>query len=257
MCLILFAFQAHRDYPLVVAANRDEAYARPASPAAFWRDHPHVYGGRDLEMGGAWMGITTAGRFAAVTNFRDGYPKGIAPHSRGELVGNFLSSTATGHSYTSSVAADGDDYAGYSFIAGNMSALWFSSNRGSVVTHITPGIHGLSNHLLDTPWPKVTQGRQELESHLNGDASTLTERLYAMLADRTAAAPDALPDTGMGALREKQLAPKFIAVDDRYGTRASTVVVVDREGNVTYAERSFGAHGKFLGEVTRHFRITV
>ena len=260
MCLILFAFRAQAAYPLVIAANRDEAYARPAAPAAFWRDHPDIYGGRDLEMGGTWLALTTGGRFAAVTNFRDGYPKGVAPRSRGDISSTFLTGDESAPSYLESVAARGADYAGFCTLAGDLDALWFLSNRGHGdhgAMRVEPGVHGLSNHLLDTPWPKVAQGRQELEAHLNGDASTLAERLYAMLADRTAAPPAALPDTGMGALREKQLAPKFIAVDDRYGTRASTVVIVDRAGGVTYSERSFGARGKFLGEITRRFRVSV
>jgi uncharacterized protein with NRDE domain len=255
MCLILFAFRAHADYPLVIAANRDEAYARPTAPAAFWHDHPRVYGGRDLESSGTWLALTTMGRFAAVTNFRDGYPKGVAPRSRGDIASTFLTGDENAKSYLESVAARGADYAGFCTLAGDLDALWFLSNRRNGVTRVEPGVHGLSNHLLDTPWPKVMQGRQELESHLRSDKSTLTEQLYAMLADRTAALPEALPDTGMGMPREKQLAPKFIAVDDRYGTRASTVVIVDRKDNVTYSERSFGANGKFLGEVTRRFQL--
>jgi len=255
MCLILFAFRAHADYPLVIAANRDEAYARPAAPAAFWRDHPQVYGGRDLELGGTWLALTTRGRFAAVTNFRDGYPKGVAPRSRGAISSTFLTGDENAKSYLESVAARGVDYAGFCTLAGDLDELWFLSNRANGVTRVEPGVHGLSNHLLDTPWPKVIQGRKELESHLHHNKSTFTERLYAMLADRTTAPPEALPDTGMGVLREKQLAPKFIAVDDRYGTRASTVVIVDRKGDVTYSERSFGARGKFLGEITRRFQL--
>jgi len=257
MCLILFAFRAHADYPLVIAANRDEAYTRPTAPAAFWRDHPHIYGGRDLEKGGAWLALTTSGRMAAMTNFRDGYPKGIAPRSRGEIAGGFLTGSTDAKSYLESIAAHATDYAGFCTLAGNLNTLWFLSNHGNGVMQVEPGVHGLSNHLLDTPWPKVAEGRQELASLLQGNPSTLTERLYAMLADRTIAPPEALPDTGMGIQREKQLAPKFIAVDDRYGTRASTVVIVDRKHTVTYAERSFGARGQFLGEVTRQFQLSV
>jgi uncharacterized protein with NRDE domain len=256
MCLILFAFQAHPDYPLVVAANRDEAYSRPAAPAAFWSDHPDVHGGRDLEMGGTWMGLTRGGRFAAVTNFRDGFPKGTAPRSRGELVGDFLTGTVTGHMHTTTTAASGDDYAGFSLIAGNLQQLCYASNHGPHWNEIEPGVHGLSNHLLDTPWPKVVDGKRELAALLDGDARALPEKLLAMLADRAIAPENALPDTGVGVAREKQLGPKFIAVDDRYGTRASTVVLVHRNGEVLYRERSFGARGKFLNEVENRFQLT-
>jgi uncharacterized protein with NRDE domain len=255
MCLILFAYRAHADFPLVIAANRDEAYERPTAAAAFWTDHPHVYGGRDLEMGGAWLALTTKGRVAAMTNFRDGYPKGTAPRSRGDISGAYLTGDEAAQPYLESVAARASDYAGFCALVGDLNSMWFLSNRGNDVTRVEPGVHGLSNHLLDTPWPKVAQGMQALESYLKDDPATLTEQLYTMLADRSPVPPDALPVTGMSVQREKQLASKFIAVDDRYGTRASTVVVVHRNGSVCYSERSFGAHGKFLGEVTQHFRL--
>ena len=256
MCLILFAFQAHPNYPLVVAANRDESYTRPTAPAAFWQDHPQVYGGRDLEMGGAWMGLTTGGRFAAVTNFRDGFPKGTAPRSRGELAGGYLTGDQAALPYLQSIAARKTEYAGFGTIAGDPKALWFLSNYGSGVEAVTPGVHGLSNHLLDTPWPKVADGRRELAALLDANTTTLAEALFDMLADRTVAPENALPNTGVGIAREKQLGPKFIAVDERYGTRASTVVLLHRDGNVYYGERSFGPKGKFTGEVTQRFRLT-
>ena len=255
MCLILFAFQAHAEYPLVVAANRDEAYARPAAPAAFWLDHAEVYGGRDLEMGGAWIGITRSGRFAAVTNFRDGSPKGVAPRSRGDLVGGYLTGTQAAQCYLQSVAARLSEYAGFGTLAGDMNSLWFLSNYGNGVEAVAPGVHGLSNHLLNTPWPKVADGKRELAALLHSDARLLPDDLFAMLADRSVAAENVLPNTGVGIAREKQLGPKFIAVDNRYGTRASTVIIVNRLGEVYYAERSFGGHGAFLGEVTQRFNL--
>lgn len=256
MCLILFAFQAHPDFPLIVAANRDEAYARPTATARFWHDHPQVYGGRDLEMGGAWMGMTTQGRFAAVTNFRDGYPRGAAPRSRGELVGGFLTGKDDALTHLQLVAERQSEYAGFGTLAGDLAALWFLSNYGAGVEPVAPGVHGLSNHLLDTPWPKVAQGKAQLAALLEGSSESQPAALFDLLADRSVAPPTALPDTGVGIEREKQLAPKFIAVDARYGTRASTVVLVHRSGEVYYAERSFGPRGKLLGEVARRFRLT-
>ena len=256
MCLILFAFHAHAAFPLVIAANRDEAYTRPAAPADFWQDHPHVYGGRDLEMGGAWMGLTRHGRFAAVTNYRDGFPKGVAPRSRGELVGGYLTGTQSARPYLESVAKRKAEYAGFGVLAGDLNALWFLSNYGNGVEAVTAGVHGLSNHLLDTPWPKVTSGKRELAALLNTDASELPEQLFNMLADRSIATDRELPDTGIGLQREKALGPKFIAVDDRYGTRASTVIIVQRDGSVRYTERSFGPRGAFTGEISNQFKLT-
>lgn len=258
MCLILFAFKASAAYPLVVAANRDESYTRPTAAAAFWRDHPQVYGGRDLDMGGAWMGLTRSGRFAAVTNFRDGYPKGTAPRSRGDLAGGYLTTEVDAVTYLHRVVARQSEYAGFSTLAGDRDGLWYLSNYGNGVQAIAPGVHGLSNHLLDTPWPKVSDGRRELAALLASDTPwlPLSEQLFAMLADRTVAAENALPNTGVGMAREKQLGPKFIAVDDLYGTRASTVIIVHANGEAYYAERSFGGSGNYLGEVTQRFNLT-
>ena len=255
MCLILFAYQANAAYPLVVAANRDEAYARPTATAAFWHDHPQVYGGRDLEMGGAWMGLTLGGRFAAVTNFRDGQPKGAAPRSRGELVGAYLTGTQPAQAYLEAVAARQSEYAGFGALAGDLESLWFFSNYGTGVQRVAPGLHGLSNHLLDTPWPKVAEGKRELAAVLDCGTQNLPQKLFAMLADRSGAPAHALPDTGVGMPREKQLGAKFIAVDERYGTRASTVIIVECDRQVLYAERSFGPRGQFAGEVTRRFQL--
>lgn len=257
MCLILFAFRENEAYPLVIAANRDEAYARPAAGAAFWQDHPHIYGGRDLEMGGTWLGLTRGGRVAAVTNYRDGAAKGVAPRSRGELAGGFLTGTEAAPAYLQNIASRQSQYAGFSTLAGDLDALWFLSNYGNGVERVTPGVHGLSNHLLDTPWPKVSDGRRELAALLPGDAAALPEKLFALLDDRTVAPAHALPNTGVGVAREKKLGPKFIAVDERYGTRTSTVVIVDRQHQVYYGERNFGGRGKFLGEVTQRFSLTI
>lgn len=257
MCLILFAFKACAEYPLIVAGNRDESYDRPTASAAFWHDHPDIYAGRDLEVGGTWMGLTLTGRFAAVTNFRDGYPngKGTAPRSRGDLAGGYLTSDVTAHTYLQGVAGRQKEYAGFSTLAGDLESLWYLSNYGQGVEAVEPGVHGLSNHLLDTPWPKVSGGRSELAEIIQADAPSMPEKLFAMLADRSVAPEHQLPNTGVGIAREKQLGPKFIARDDRYGTRASTVIIVDRRGGVYYAERSFGGHGVFLGEVVRRFSL--
>ncbi len=256
MCLILLAFKASEDYPLVVAANRDEAYARPTASAAFWDDHPQVYAGRDLDMRGTWMGMTRAGRFAAVTNFRDGPALGPGPRSRGDLASVYLTGAVAAEPYLQGVAARQTEYAGFSTLAGDLNTMWYLSNFGKGVQPVAPGVHGLSNHLLDTPWPKVSEGRSELAALLNGGAATLAEKLFALLADRNAAADQALPDTGVGLAREKILAPKFIAADERYGTRASTVIIVNRQREVIYAERSFGGRGKFLARVTQRFTLS-
>lgn len=254
MCIILFAHKAHPDYPLILAANRDEAYDRPAAPAAFWNDHPQVCGGRDLDKGGTWLGLTRAGRIAAVTNFRDGLPKNPAARSRGELVSAFLTGNSDASAYLGRVKSQGEQYNDFILIAGGLDALYWLSNRGPGVERILPGVHGLSNHLLNTPWPKITRSKRAVEALLGTGETALVAGLFEVLADRSEAPDHELPDTGIGLARERQLSAVFIS-GERYGTRASTVVLVDKEGGVLFSERSFGTGATALGEVTHRFRL--
>lgn len=255
MCLILFSFRAHRDFPLLVAANRDEHYSRPAAPAAFWEDHPEVYGGRDLEKGGTWMGINRNGRFAAITNYRAGLPGTAAPRTRGELVSDFLTGHEETMDYLRRVAGAAADYNPYSLIAGDLNALVFHSNRGNAIAPVTPGVHGLSNHLLDTPWPKVEKGRVAVaDTRALDDPDTISAALFELLSDRTTVQDPLLPDTGIPRQRERELSPPFIA-GAHYGTRTSTVLLVHRSGDVFVHEKRYGAHGVALGEDARAFRL--
>ena len=254
MCLILFAHQAHPKYPLILAANRDEAYTRPAAAAAFWEDQPDIYGGRDLDRGGTWLGLTRSGKIAAVTNFRNAHAPRTAPRSRGELVSAYLSSRTDTETYLREVAARGDQYNGFILIAGDLAALYWLSNRGPGAARIPPGVHGLSNHLLNTPWPKIKRSKLALEALLGADEKALTAGLFQILADRSEAPDHELPDTGVGLQRERELSANFIS-GEHYGTRASTVVLVDAGGDVLFVERSFGARGKALGEAANRFRL--
>ncbi|MCW5606242.1 MAG: NRDE family protein [Burkholderiales bacterium] len=254
MCLILLSFKAHPAYPLIIAANRDEAYARPASSAAFWGDHPHIHAGRDLEKSGTWLGVTRSGRVAAVTNYRAGYAPKDAPRSRGELVSRFLCGGEDARTYLERVELQAAQYNGFSLIAGDPDALYFYSNRGNAIEKMTPGVHGLSNHLLDTPWPKVAHGRRVLHRLSSAVESELVSGLFDFLTDRTPAADALLPDTGVGLPRERELSPAFIS-GERYGTRASTVVLVRNDGDVLFRERSFGAGGAPLGETASRFAL--
>ena len=254
MCLILLAWRAHPHYPLIFAGNRDEAYGRPSAPADFWEDDPEIYGGRDLEQGGTWLGLRRNGRIAAVTNYRDGPARKPAPRSRGELTANFLRGGVEPGAYLERVAPDAALYGGFTLLAGDPERLFAFSNRGGHIEELTPGVHGLSNHLLNTPWPKIIDGKRRLTALLDADEARLMAGLFEALADRTTA-PDAdLPDTGVGAGRERELSPAFIA-GERYGTRASTVVLVKRDGEVLFSERRFAALGAPLGETTRRFSI--
>ena len=254
MCLILFAHKVHPDFPLVLAANRDESYARPTQPAAFWRDYPHVYAGRDLDKGGSWHGLSRSGRVAAITNYRDGSAVKASPRSRGELVSNYLRGNQGAAEYANRVKRDGNSYNGFNLLLGDIDELFYVSNRSSSVTAVAPGVHGLSNSLLNTDWPKVTRGRDAMAHLMNAKTQDLVDGLFTILADRTAAEDQDLPDTGIGLPRERSLSPAFISAAG-YGTRSSSVVLVNNHGQVVFVERSFGERGKPGASVTGRFSL--
>jgi len=253
MCLILLAWQSHPAYSLVFAGNRDERYERPSAPADFWKDEPGIFGGRDLELGGTWLGLERNGRFAAITNYRDGPAKKPAPRSRGELTANFLRGNEGPAAYANRVAtADGCLYGGYTLLVGDRERLYGLSNRGGGVEELRPGVHGLSNHLLNTPWPKIVRGKQRVKALLGAGEAELQAGLFEALADRNPATDTELPNTGVGAARERELSPAFIAAE-HYGTRASTVLLIDRDGSAVFVERRFGPRGAALGQTEKRF----
>jgi len=235
MCLILIAHGAHADFPLVIAANRDEYYGRPTATAAFWEDHPHILAGRDLEGMGTWLGVTRRGRFAALTNFRDPRERKTDAPSRGQLVRDFLASDQEPRAYLGTVAIVASRYNGFNLLAGDADGVYYFSSRTGSVEQLSPGIHGLSNHLLDTPWPKVERGKQRLQAALAGDIDP--EALLDLLHDRDPAPESELPDTGVGLELERVLSPALI-VSPHYGTRASTAVMFGDDGSVSFAERT-------------------
>lgn len=253
MCLILFAWKAHPGYELVVAANRDEWRDRPAAPAQWWDDTPHVLGGRDLKAGGTWLGVTRNGRFAALTNFRDPADRQSTAPSRGTLVTDFLRDKRTPHEFLEALATRAGQFNGFNLIAGDGTTLVCFGSRDASVRDIEPGVHGLSNHLLDEPWPKVTQGRNELGEIMKGGVDI--EALFGILSDRRVAANDQLPNTGVGIERERDLAPALIVTPD-YGTRCSTVLLMAPDGHVVFDERTRGADGSVVGRVSYRFQIT-
>ena len=240
MCLIALAWKARADLPLVVAANRDEWRERPAEPAHWWPDHPDLFAGRDLQAGGTWMGVTRGGRFAAVTNFRDPADKRSTARSRGGLVTDFLRSPAAPREFLAGLAARAGDYNGFNLLVGDGESLWYFGSREGEARAVEPGVHGLSNHLLDEPWPKVVRARMAMEAALKeGDPAP---RLFAALSDGEGAPDASLPSTGVGLAWERRLASPLITGED-YGTRCSTVIVVSGEGRVAFEERTLGVQG--------------
>jgi uncharacterized protein with NRDE domain len=240
MCLILLSFRVHHQYPLLLAANRDEFYERPSAPVSFWNDAPEVLAGRDLKDGGTWLGMTRKGRIAAVTNYRDPASfKDNAP-SRGWLVRDYLDGSEEPAVYLKNVAARADQYNAFSLILGDTSHLYYFSNRGYRVK-LSPGLYGLSNHLLDTPWSKVERGKAALASLLARRNPPGLEEIFSVLSDQTRPEDDRLPNTGVGLEWERILSAIFIK-SPVYGTRSSTVVMIDRKHHVVLAERVFNDH---------------
>jgi len=238
MCLIVVGWRAHADFPLLVAANRDEFHARPTAPAARWPDAPQVIGGRDLEAGGTWLGITDTGRFAAVTNVRE---PGVAPgaRSRGGLTRDFLLSDTPAADYAARIA--GSEYSGFNLLLGDGATLLYCSNRESEARVLAPGIYGLSNHRLDSPWPKLQTARQRFAAALPGLPDE--NAFFELLADKGIAADADLPNTGVPLAWERLLSAVFVQSPD-YGTRASTVAWRRADGAIRLHERSFAPNGE-------------
>jgi uncharacterized protein with NRDE domain len=242
MCIIAIAYNVHPDYPLVIAANRDEFYDRPTAPLAFWPDNPDILAGRDLKHGGTWLGVNRSGEIAAVTNYREPEAGVINSISRGALVSDYLAGDMPPERYLRQIADRKDQYSGFNLVAGNKDALYWYSNRGSRIMRISPGIHAISNHLLDTPWPKVEKIRHQVTETM--DADTITpEDFFALLADQSRPPIEMLPNTGVGRQWEKVLSPVFIT-SDIYGTRSSSVIIVDLSGKMVFCERTFNGSEK-------------
>ena len=254
MCIALLALDAHPRYRLLVAGNRDESYARPAAPAAFWPDAPQVLGGRDEEAGGAWLGISRRGRFALVTNVREpGKTRPDAP-SRGALAAGFLKGEEETWSFALRATEEGGRYNGFNLVVGDPERLVYASNRAPGPFFLAPGVYGLSNAFFDAPWPKVLKAKGALEEALTLGGKALEERLFAILADRAAYPDDELPRTGLPLEAERALSPIFTRTES-YGTRCSTVILVDRAGGVSFAERTFDRSPEPWTEARYEFRI--
>jgi uncharacterized protein with NRDE domain len=243
MCLIFLSVNQHPNYKLIVAANRDEFYARRTSAAEFWKNHPAIIGGCDLEAVkpdgtcGTWMAMNKNGRIAMVTNYRDlKNLKTIAP-SRGHLVTDFLLSDESPDKYLKSIEPRKSEFNGFNLIVGSAEGLHYLSNYKDGVEKIENGLHGLSNALLDTPWPKVTKGKEVMKS-LFSESEIDVEKILNALRDEHQAPDNQLPDTGVGLERERTLSSMFIKLPN-YGSRCSTVVTIDRNNKAEFTERVY------------------
>jgi uncharacterized protein with NRDE domain len=249
----------HPRLRLVAAANRDEFHARPAAALAPWDDPVGVIGGRDLQAGGSWFAVDTRRRIGIVTNFREFGRRRRNSPSRGGLIPGYLSQDETPGAYLQSLETDAPGYAGFNLLLADRDSLWYASNRADqFARELPPGIYGLSNEFLDTPWPKLVRVRSQFTALLAADAAApvhvpvpaLSEALFALLADRETAPPEALPASGLSPELARKLSAPFV-LDETYGTRCSTVLTISTDDAVRIAERRFDARGDSSGE-TEH-----
>lgn len=236
MCLILFAYRYHPQFDLVVAANRDEFYDRPTAPAHFWEDYPGIFAGRDLQAGGTWLAVTKTRQFAALTNYRDPHTEQAGERSRGELPLNVLQDNRPAREALQYVKSVASQYNGFNLIVFDGKEMGYFSNRENTIKRLEPGVYGLSNHLLDTPWPKVVRGKTRLVEILQEGVDR--EQIFELLTETACFPDDQLPHTGVGIDRERTLSPLFIQ-SESYGTRSSTVLTLDTHHRLTLIERTY------------------
>jgi uncharacterized protein with NRDE domain len=252
MCLVLVAWRGNSQYPCVIAANRDELHLRPSAPARWWQTQPPILAGQDLEAGGTWLGITRTGRFAALTNFRDPERTRVGTPSRGTLVTSVLTSGA-GTAETLDYLRDvGGDYNGFNLIFSDGERLAIYESMQGVGRELGPGIYGLSNHLLDTPWPKVQNAKSRLAAALSNLSDT--SAALALLRDEQPAPDDRLPRSGISLQWERLVSSAFVRAPD-YGTRCSTLVRIDQDRRACFDEWTWDSAGVEIGAVSLRFDL--
>jgi uncharacterized protein with NRDE domain len=245
MCLVALAFDVHPRWRIVLAGNRDEFHARPTAPLARWDEAP-LAAGRDLESGGTWVGLDTQGRVAVVTNVRDGPPPRHQGPSRGALPLAFLGTGVDAETATAALLAKAGDYAPFNLLLADAAGCWHLGNHPRQRDRLAPGVHGISNGPLDAPWPKTRHLQAALQGWVDAGSDDL-QALWDALADERTAADAELPDTGVSIELERRLSAAFVR-GHAYGTRASTIIAADRDGQGFIHERRFGPDGAFAGE---------
>ena len=251
MCLIAFAWQSHPAYRLLLAANRDERHERSSGDMRWWPDQPDLLAGRDLQAGGTWLAASRRGRFAAVTNYREPDQRQRGAHSRGEIVQRFVAGSDAPGQFAATLCDD--DYAGFSLLATDGRELWYLSNRGDAPQQLEPGIYGLSNATLDSPWPKLIDSRERLRRLIDDDRVS-PQGLIRLLGDRTPAPVDSIDSSEMPFEAARLRSAAFI-VSLEYGTRCTSALLWSDEGRITLAERRFDPQGRNVGESSFSFRV--
>jgi uncharacterized protein with NRDE domain len=249
MCLLVLAWQAHPRYRLVVAANRDEFHERPTAPLAQWPAPENILAGRDLRANGTWLGLDRRRHFGVITNFRElQRPRPEAP-SRGALIPQYLQGDERAATYLGRLATEAPRYSGFNLLLSDGDSLWYASNRAAGFARpLPPGVYGLSNQFLDTPWPKLRRVRKRFDAWLSDPVNASASGLFSLLDDRkTATTDEELPQTGITPEWERVLSAPFVLNPD-YGTRCSTVLLLEPSGATYLAERRFDSKGVPTGE---------
>lgn len=254
MCILFIARDQRKDYPLIIAANRDEFHERPTQSSHIWPTHPPIFAGKDLRAGGTWMGVTRSGRIAGLTNIRRSDEARPDAKSRGELVVDFLTHQYDDDAFQQALQARRNNYNGFNLLYGDWRNLQVYNNQTGDVEVLTSGIHGLSNGALNDPWPKVSRGVSALSQYCAENDVLSEETLFSLLKDKTEAPQSTLPDTGVPVEWEKRLSPIFIQSPD-YGTRASTLILVKRNGCASWTERTYTPAGQIREQTTAHFQF--
>lgn len=237
MCLIVFSYRQYKNFPLIFAGNRDEFYDRPARPAQFWKKYPNLLAGKDLKAGGTWLGVTKKGEFGALTNYRDLTSiKEDAP-SRGKVVTDLLAGNQTPENFFSELRNKSGRYNGFNLIGGNSDRILYLSSETSETQSLEPGLYGISNALLNTPWPKVQFAKKQFAG-LIGKNSVDEEGIFNLLTDKTRYPREELPDTGLSDELEVAVSSIFIKTEN-YGTRCSTLFYITGDGKLTFIERTY------------------
>ena len=248
MCLAIFAQNVLSDWPLIVVANRDELHVRPTDAAQPWVDAPSVLAGRDLQAGGTWLGLTTAGRIALLTNFRETGMRDDQAPSRGQLAEQYIRQEQSAQQYLQTLRQHSAPYNGFNLLVGDQSGLWYYSNRLIAAPFKVPdGVSGVSNATFNTPWPKLLRTQRSVSEHLADTQHPDPARLFEIFQDTVRAAEHELPDTGVGLDREKLLGSPFIK-NERYGTRCTTIILQHRQGYALFYEKRYDAHGQAVGD---------
>lgn len=254
MCILFIAVSQHPDFPLIIAANRDEFHNRPTAQSHFWHEQPHMLAGKDLQALGTWMGVTKSGRISALTNVRD--PQKIMPDAitRGELVTRFLLENESQSDYLNRLRQSKDNYNGYNLLFGDWHDLWVYNNHTDQVDKLLPGFYGLSNADLNSPWPKINQGVAELKTHCKESQRINTDRLFDILLNQTQSTDDLLPETGVPIEWERKLSSVFIKSPD-YGTRSATLLLINRENQLKWIEHTFNPDGENIDQQEFSFHL--